>query len=157
MYAHRIDIFDEAYGDELVVGIAHNFELEFFPAEHAFLDQDLADEAGINPPFANGAQLFNIVDDAAAGATHRVGGANDDGVAEIGRDLFSVFNAVDGGAFRHFDAKFIHCLLELDAVFTAGDGIELDPDHLYTVFFKNPVFSEILRKVESRLSAEVRE
>ena len=46
VHAHRIDVLDEADGDHLVLGVAHDLELQLLPAEHGFLDQDLADQAG---------------------------------------------------------------------------------------------------------------
>ena len=46
MDAHRIHVFDETDGDQLVFGVADDLQLQLLPAEHRFFDQDLADEAG---------------------------------------------------------------------------------------------------------------
>ena len=143
MHAHGINVLDEADGDEVVVGIAHDFELKFFPAQHAFFDQDLPNKAGGDAARADGAQLFHIIDDASAGATHGVRRADHHGIAKVDRNLFGIFNAVNRSAFRHFDAELVHRLLEFDAVFAALDGIEFHPDHLDAVFFKNPVLGKI--------------
>ena len=39
MHAHRIDVFDRADDDAIVVLVANDFHLVLFPAEHGFLDQ----------------------------------------------------------------------------------------------------------------------
>ena len=34
MYTHWVNIFNETNGYHLVLGIAHHFKLQFFPADH---------------------------------------------------------------------------------------------------------------------------
>ena len=34
MHTHRVNVFNETNGYHLVLGIAHYFELQFFPADH---------------------------------------------------------------------------------------------------------------------------
>ena len=46
MDAHGIHVFDETDGDHLVFGVTDDFQLQLLPAEHRFLDEDLADHAG---------------------------------------------------------------------------------------------------------------
>ena len=71
--AHRIDVLDEADGDHLVLGVADDFQFQLFPAQDRLLDQDLSDQAGGQPALGDGAELLHVVDQAAAGAAHRVG------------------------------------------------------------------------------------
>ena len=83
MHAHGIHIFDEADGDHLVLGVAHDFQFQFFPAQHGFLDQDLADHAGGDAAAGDDAQFLDVIDQAAAGAAQGVGGPDDHRVAQF--------------------------------------------------------------------------
>ena len=38
MHAHGVHVFDEADGDQLVLGVAHDFQFQLLPAEHGFFD-----------------------------------------------------------------------------------------------------------------------
>ena len=75
MHAHGVHVLDEADGDHLVLGVADDLQLQLLPAEHRFLDQDLADQAGGEAAAGDHAQLLDVVDQAAAGAAHGVGRA----------------------------------------------------------------------------------
>jgi hypothetical protein len=52
MHAHGVDVLDEADGDHLVLGVADDLQLQLFPAQHRFLDEDLVDQAGAMPALA---------------------------------------------------------------------------------------------------------
>ncbi len=41
VHAHRVEVFDRADDDDVVVQVAHHLELVFLPAEDRFFDQDL--------------------------------------------------------------------------------------------------------------------
>ena len=155
--AHRIDVLDEADGDHLVVGIAHDLQLQLFPAQHRFLHQHLVDQAGGQAAGDDDPQFLQIFDQAAAGAAHRVGRADDDRIAELGGDLLGVFEGRDGGAARHLDAEAVHGLLEGDAVLAALDGVDVDADDLDPVALKDPGAIQFGGEVEARLAAEVGE
>ena len=47
MHAHRIEIFNRADDDAVVVAVAHHLHLELFPAENRFLDQNFAGHKNI--------------------------------------------------------------------------------------------------------------
>ena len=49
VHAHRIDVLDGADDDGVVGAVAHDFHLEFLPAEHRFLDQHLVGRRGVEP------------------------------------------------------------------------------------------------------------
>ena len=66
MHAHRVDVFDEADGDHLVLGIAHDFDFEFFPTEDGFFDEALVRHGEFKTVGANGAEFFHVVAETAA-------------------------------------------------------------------------------------------
>ena len=105
MHAHGVDVLDEADGDHLVLGVADDLELQLLPAQHRFLDQDLADQAGGEPAAGDDAQLLDVVDQPAAGAAHGVGRADDHRVAQLRGDLLGLLDAVGRLALRHVDAQ----------------------------------------------------
>ena len=155
MDPHRVDVFDEADGDLVALFVADDFEFELLPAEDALFDQHLADQRGGEATGDHFTQLLDIVDDAAAGAAHGVGGAEDHRIAEFGGDLLRLFDRVARFGFRHGDAEHIHGLLEFDAVFAALDRVEVDADDLDVVLVEDAGVLEGDREVERGLSAEV--
>ena len=155
MDAHRVDVFDEADGDLVALLVADDFEFKLFPAEHALFDQHLADQRGGEAAGDHFTQLFDVVDDAAAGAAHGVGGAEDDRVAEFGGDLLGLFDRVARFGFCHRHAEHVHGLLEFDAVFAALDRVEVDADDLDVVLVEDSGILERDREVERGLAAEV--
>ena len=155
--AHRVDVFDEADGDLLALFVADDFELELFPAEHALLDEDFVDQAGGETARHDLTEFFHVVHDAAAGAAHGVGGTEHDGIADAGGDGFAFLDGVGGSGFGDGDAELGHGLLELDAVFAALDGVEVDADDLHAVLGEHAGFGEAGGEVQSGLAAEVRQ
>ena len=153
--AHWVDIFNEANGDDVVFSIAHDFELELFPAGDAFFNEDLTNEAGLETAFADGFEFVDVVDNAAAGAAHGVGWTQHDRIAELVSDLHSFVDAVSDLAACHFDAELFHLVLEFDAVFAAFDGVNLDADDLDAIFFEHACFRKLGAEVEAALTAEV--
>ena len=78
VHAHGVDVLDEADGDLLALGVADDLKLQLFPAGQAFLDQYLMHQAFVQAAVGDRFELFHVVDEAAAGAAHRVGRADDD-------------------------------------------------------------------------------
>ena len=53
MYADGVDIFNEAYGNHVVVCIAYYLELKLFPAAYALLNEHLTYKAGLKTSGTN--------------------------------------------------------------------------------------------------------
>ena len=155
MNAYGIDVFNETDGDFLTFGIADNFEFEFLPAQHALFDQHLTDQTGGKTAGNDITQFFDIVNDTAAGSAHGIGRAQNDGITEIGSDLFSFFNGIGRFGLRHGDAEPVHSVFEFDPVFAAFDRFKIDTDDFDTVFFQNSGIVERNRQIQCRLTAEV--
>ncbi len=155
MDAHGVHVFDEADGDHLVLGVADDFQLQFFPAEDGFLDQNLSDEACGNAAVGDRAQFFRVVDQPASGAAHGISWTNDHGVAQFIGDLLGLRYAIGRRAFGHINAQLSHRCLKGDAVLAALNGVHLDADDLYVVFFEHAGLGQLGTEVKSRLSAQV--
>src|SRR6516162_8343530 len=47
VHAHRVDVLDRADDHDVVIGVAHQLELELLPADDRRLQQDLGGRAGV--------------------------------------------------------------------------------------------------------------
>ncbi len=69
VHAHCVEVFDRADDDHVVRFVAHDLQLEFFPAQHRFLDQDAMHGRDFNSMRGDRPQLFDVVGDAASRPT----------------------------------------------------------------------------------------
>ncbi len=107
------------------------------------------------PRLAIDAQFLDVVDETAARAAHGVGRPNDDGVADLGGDLFRFLDAEGRGALRHVDAQPLHGFLEDDAVLALFDGVGFDADDADAVFGEHAGLGKLRGEVETGLAAQV--
>ncbi len=157
MDAHGVDVLDEADGDLLVLRIPDDLELELLPADHRFLHQELADEAGRQTSVGHGAEFLDVVDQAAARSSHGVRGADDHRVAEVRGNLLRLFHCVGELAPGHVDAQAGHGGLEGFAILPTPDGVDVDADDFDAEAIENAGSRQLRAQVEARLAAEVRE
>ena len=153
--AHRVDVLDGADGDHLAVGVAHDLKLELLPAEDGLLDEDLVHGACGEATLDHGAQLLDVVHQAAARAAHGVGGAQHAGIAKLAGDVDGLVHAVGNLAPGHLDAQIVHEFLEGLAILAALDGVDLHADDLDAVLVQDAGLGELGGEVERRLAAEV--
>src|SRR5690606_38675829 len=81
VHAHRVNVLDGADDHDVVIVIAHDFELVFFPADDRLVDLDLVGHRGVEPATDDVLELLAVVGDAAAGAAERERGTDDGGQA----------------------------------------------------------------------------
>ncbi len=137
---HGIYVLDKADGDHLVFGVPHYLQLQFFPADNGFFNEDLADEAGCYAALCDGPQFILVVGNAPSPAAQGVGGPDNDGVTQIVGYLQGLIHGISGSAQGHGDFQFVHGVLELDPVFAPFYGIGLDADDLHPVFVQDAMF-----------------
>ena len=142
MHAHRVNVFDEADGDHLVLGIAHDFNFQLFPTEDGFFDEALVRHGEFKTVTANGAEFFYVVAETAACTAHGVSRANHHRVADFGNDLFSFFHGVANAGARSIDAELLHGFLEDFTVFAAFDSVEVHTDDLHAVLVQHASLAE---------------
>ena len=170
MDAHRVDILDGTDNDGIVRCVADHFHLVFFPAQQAFIDQDLRHGGGSKTGPANFFILFDIVRNAATGAAEREGRADDGGQANFvqrGHGALQAFDPIilavftlrrrdDGGA-GIFETEPIHRVAEQLAVFGHLDGFGLCADQLHAMLFEDAGIVEVQRAIECGLATHGRE
>ena len=122
--AHRVDVFHVADGDAVVGGVAHHLVLDLLPADKGALEQHLAYGAGGEAAADDGLELSLGVGDAAACAAERVGGADDQGQAEVGERGAGLVHRFDDGAGGHRLAQLHEQGAEQLAVFGVANGLQ---------------------------------
>ena len=157
MHAHRIDVFDRADDDAIVVLVAHHLHLEFFPAEHRFLDQHFAGRRGVDAAFDDLDELRLVVGDAAAGAAERERRPDDGGQPDIFERLERLDERLDLVRARRRQPDLGHRLAKQLAVFGLVDGVGGGADHLDVELVQHAHLAQRQRGVERGLPAHRRQ
>ncbi|MPM37476.1 hypothetical protein SDC9_84093 [bioreactor metagenome] len=153
--AHRIEVFNGADDHRVALGVAHDFELVFLPAEERFLDQDLGIHARVQPALHNGEKFFLVVRDAAARAAEGEAGAdNQRPGADRFLDRARLFQRVGRAGTRQFETDAAHGLLEALAVFGAVDRLGRGADQFDLIALQDAALVELHRQIESGLAAQ---
>ena len=53
MHAKRVNIFNEAYGNHVILCITDDFQLQLFPSENGLFDQNLSHKTRLQTAFAD--------------------------------------------------------------------------------------------------------
>ena len=155
MDAHRVEVFDRTNHHAVVRPVAHDLHLELFPAEQRFFDENFGDRRQVEPALGHFVEFLAVVSNAAAGATQREGGADDERktpnpLGDGARFLQGVSGAADG----HVQADGDHQVFEHLAVFAAFDGFGVGSDHFDAVTVERAAAEEGHGGVEGGLAAE---
>ena len=157
MHTHRVNVFDEADGNHLVLGVANHFDFEFFPTEDGFFDKALMRHREFKTVGADGAEFFHVVAETATCTTHGVCRANDNRVTDFGHDLFGFFHRVANARARSIDTELLHGFLEDFTVFAAFNSVEIHTDDLHAVLVQHAGLAQSRGEVQASLTAQVRE
>ncbi len=151
VHAHRIEVFDGADDDAVVLAITHHFHLKFFPTEHRFFQQQLARGRGVEPALHDGLEFLAVVGDAATAAAHREGRTDDDRIADAALNCQRLFQAACDLRARHFQADLAHGVTKALAILGHVDGLARGRDHLDVELLEHAFAHQIERGVQCRL------
>ncbi len=154
MDAHRVEVFYATDDDDVVGGVAHDFEFVFLPADEGLVDLDFGDHGGIESALGEGFEFFHVVGDAGAGAAEGEGGADDAGESGHFDDFAGVGHGVGEAGLGALEADSFHEGFEDGAVFAAADGFAVGADHFDVVFGEDAGVEEGDGGVETGLAAE---
>ena len=70
MHTHRVEVFNRADDDAIVVAVAHDFHLKLFPSEQRLFNQQLVSWRCFQAPLADGFKFFGVVRNTTTGTTH---------------------------------------------------------------------------------------
>ena len=113
--------------------VAHHLHLEFFPAEHALLDQDLVGGRSVDAALDDLDQFASRVGDAPAGAAHGEARADDRGQADVGHRGQRLAQRLHLMRAWRLEADARHRLAEPLAVLSLVDRLGGGADHLDVV------------------------
>ena len=154
MHAHRVDVFDEADGDHLVLGIAHDFDFQLFPTEDGFFDEALVRHGEFEAVTANGAEFFHVVAETAACTTHGVCRANHHRVADFLRRRQTLFHGAGNPGGQHRLAQGLTQLLEQLPILGHFDAAAGGAQQLGAAFGQNALLFQLHGQIQSRLAAQ---
>ena len=157
VHAHRIDVFDRADDDAIVLFVAHHLHLEFLPAEHALLDQHLVGRRSVDAELDDVDELVPGVGDAAAGAAQGEARADDRGEANVVERGQGLRQRLDLVRARRLEADPGHRLAEQFAVFGLVDRVGGRADHLDVILLEHAHLAQAQRAIERRLAAHRRQ
>ena len=105
MNSHGIHVFNGADNDDVVVGIAQQFELKLLPSHQGLVDNNLVNRAGLEAALQGGIKLFFVPNKTGAAAPKGKGGPNAKRIAKLLRDFFAleVARRNFGGRVRNLD------------------------------------------------------
>ena len=157
MDAHRVEVFDGADDDAVVVFITHHFHLVLFPANQRFINQQLFGWGEIQAALTNLFKLFAVVGNAAAGAAHGERWTDDARIAHFSRNGQRFFHIVRDTGTRGIKANFFHCHVEAATVFCFINRVGGRTDHGHAELFQHALTLQLQRTVQRRLAAHGRQ
>ena len=155
--AHGVEVFDGADDDAVVVLITHHFHLVLFPTDQRFIDQQLVGRRQVQAAFADLFELFAVVGDAAAGAAHGKGRADDAREADVSGHRQRFFHGVRDAGTRGIQTDFLHRHVETATVFGLVNRIGGGADHGNAELGQHALTLQFQRAVQRRLAAHGRQ
>ena len=157
VHAHRIEVFDRADDDAVVLFVADHFHLVFFPADQRFVDQQLLGRRQVQTAVTDFFELFTVVRNAATGAAHGEGRTNDARETDLIEDLVGFLHVVGDTRDRAGQTDGLHGLVKARTVFGLVDGVGVGTDHFDIVLFQYAMFFQVQRTVQCGLAAHGRQ
>ena len=157
MNPHGVEIFNRANHHKVVPNVAHHFQLVFFPTQRGFLDQCLMHRTGIQRPRDQVTKLLPIVSNRTPRSAQRERRPNHHGISKLVRQPHSVGNRSHHFRRRHLQPNFAANILEQQPIFRNFDRFQRCANQLHIIFFENPRFRQLHRKIQPCLSSHRRQ
>ena len=157
MDADRVKVLHVADRDDISLGVAHDLVLDLLPAGDALFNEDLVDGRQAQTVRGNLVQLFAVLADAAAGAAHREGGADDDGIADDIGKIQRIVQILDHLGGDDGLVQLFHRVLEQLAVLGTVDRVRFAGQQADAAAVEETAAGQLHREVQAHLAAEVRQ
>ena len=154
MDADRIHVFHAADRDGIVLGVTHDFVLDFLIAGNRLLNQALVHRGHLETGIGDVAQFFFIVGKAAAGAAECIRRSDNQRVTLPVTESDCFLNAVNDDTLRNRLMDFLHQGPEHLPVFSLVDGLQIGAEDLHPEFIQDPVIVQIDDQVQAGLPAQ---
>src|ERR1700681_3450651 len=156
MDAHWVEILDRAHDHDVVVTVAHDFELVFLPSQHALLDEHPVHGGEIEAPTHDGLVFRAIVRNAAAGAAQTEGRANDRWESHTVEERLGLLPRSRRGSPWYREPDSTHRLRKERPVFGDTDRVRARADQLHAVAVQHATVGERHCDVERGLATHGR-
>ena len=166
MHAHWVYVFDGTNDNRVIRGVADHFHLVFFPAQQAFINEDLVHWGCVHAGAAEVHIVFAVIRHAAAGAAKGKGRTDNRWQANVFEFFQSDAHAFveirvavlflgrgDDGRARVLKAQTIHRFAEQFPVLGHLNRVAFRTDHLYAEFVQHTHFLKRQRGVQTGLTA----
>ena len=150
--AHGVEVLDGANDGEVVGVVPDDLELVFLPPDQALFDQALMNRTALERPTNRLVQFGFVIGHAAAGASHRQGGTQDDRVPDAIRYRVGLLDGPSDVGARAAEANLVHRGLEELPLFGLSDGVDVRADQLHAVLLEDAAIGECQREVQGGLS-----
>ncbi len=151
MHPHRVDILDRADHDEVVGHIAHDLELEFFPPDDGFLDENLVNRARLQAAFGNLPELLDVVRNTGTHASECEGGTDDGWEPKLAHDGLGLGVRARIAAGRDGDVDRSHRVAKLQAILRQLDRLRGSTNEPHVVLVERAVLGKRNGQVQRRL------
>ena len=151
MNPHRVDVLDRADDHHVVAGVAHHFELELFPPEHAALDERGVHRRELERARDELLEFGAIVGDTPTGPAERERRAKDRRISGLGHDHQRLRHRRGSAPHGRSQADAVHRCSELGAVLGHLDRAGVRPDQLHAVTLERAIPRERHRHVQRGL------
>ena len=153
MHAHRVEVLDGTHDDAVVVLIADNLHLVFFPAQQRLVDQQFVGGRQVEAAGTDFLELFLVVGHPAAGAAHRERRPDNRRKAQLLLDFPGLVHGFGDLRLGTLQADVLHRLVEAVAVLGLVDGVGVGADHFDVELGQYAVALQIQRAVQRGLAA----
>ena len=154
MHAQRIHVLDGTDNHHVVLAVAHQLQLEFLPSEDGFFDEHVGLGRSSQSATGDAFQVGVVVRKARTQATHGEGRADHHGKTQFSNGGAYLIHVVADGRTGRGTADLGHDVLELLAILTALNGIDVRTNQLHTVFVQDAEAVQLDGCVQRGLSTQ---
>ena len=133
--------------------VADDFKFNFLPAGNGAFNEDLTNEAVLEPLRADIVEFSIVVGNAAARTAQCIGRTHNERIADAVGKFLCRGNAFHNRALRNGLMEFFHRFFEEFAVLSLHDARDLGPNELHIVFFEDARLIKFDGKVKANLAA----
>ena len=157
MHPQRIEIFDRADDDDVVVGVAHHLQLVFLPTKDRFLDQHFRNGRQLQAAANHVVEFAPIVRHRRAAPSHGETRSQHAGQANHLEHFVGFGQIVHRPPAANLQPDLHHRLFEFFAILGLANDVGPGTDHLYPVFGQHAVLVQFHRQVQRRLAPQRRQ
>ena len=157
VHTHRVEIFDRADDDNVVLKITHDLQFELLPSDNRLLDENCMNRTQIKTALEDAFKFFAIEGNTTAGPAQSERGTDNGGKANILYNPHCFADISHHAASGSREPDIRHGLFEKQPVFGHFHGFGFRPDHLDVVLIEDSSLGKFDCNIERGLPADGRQ